>query len=602
MSARNRLACLTLVFLTLLSVPAAAAQYRWRDIERVVAFGDVHGAYEAMRLMLLNLDIIDAQDRWVAGRTHLVSLGDLLDRGAESRKAMDLLMQLQAQAKATGGMVHVVLGNHEVMNLTGDLRYVAAAEFAAFADVEEPALRESAWRAFRKARRADSQTTDGQAGQTEKSIEKAFAARYPAGFFGHRKAFSPEGKYGSWLLSQALVLVVNDSVFAHGGLPVWLSEFTLDEINQHFMAELTQLLDLGATLVAAQQFSPWTDLLDQSSLLASTDEAASHTRFAELQNSEFFGEQSPTWYRGTAQCHPLIESARIARVLDKLGVERVVLGHTPTNDRRIQQRFAGRVVLADTGMLASYYRGQPSAVVLNDDGLTAQYPLTESTSRELSTPDFSYQNAAFEQALTAELENSAGSLSGEDGQTTTLEIDGFRVQIAFRSGSQREVRQALAAYRLDRLLQLDLVPLTVANAKPRGVLTVLPAATVTEQQRAAAGTFRPNPCGAVNDLQLMYAFDALVRNEARTAKSILYDRASWELRIVGYEKSFGSANTFPDYLQQVPTIVPKGFANTLTGLNESLLDATLEDLLSARQRKGILARRDQLLSLWRIEE
>jgi hypothetical protein len=548
--------------------------------------------------MLLNLKIIDAQDHWIAGQTHLVSLGDLLDRGAESRKAMDLLMQLQTQAQASGGRVHVVLGNHEVMNLTGDLRYVATAEFAAFADFEEPALRESALRAFSKARRSESQASDSQAEQPDQAFEQAFAKRFPPGYFGHRKAFGREGRYGSWLLSQGVVLVVNDSAFTHGGLPVWLAEYTLDEINQGFMEGLTKLLVLGETLVAEQQFPPWTDLLDQSSLLTSASGATSHTKFADLQNSVYFGDQSPTWYRGTAQCHPLIENSRVSRVLDKLGVKRVVVGHTPTYDRRIQQRFAGRVVLADTGMLASYYRGQPTAVLLNDDGLTAAYPLTESTSRELSTPDASYDSAAFEQTLTAELENSADFLTGEN----TLEINGTRVQVTFRSASQREVRQALAAYRLDRLLRLNLVPLTVANTKPRGILTALPATTITEQQRAAEGAFRPNPCGAVNDVQLMYAFDALVRNEARTAGSILYDRVSWQLRIVGYEKSFGSAATFPTYLQQIPTVLPRGFADALAGLNADSLDATLEDLLSPRQRKGILARRDRLMSTWSIEE
>ena len=177
--------------------------------------------------------------------------------------------------------------------------------------------------------------------------------------------------------------------------------------------------------------------------------------------------------------------------------------------------------------------------------VTAMYPLTESTSRQLSTPDTSYLNAEFEQTLTAELEKSAGSFSSKDGQTSTVEIDGTRVQVAFRSASQRQVRQALAAYRLDRLLRLNIVPLTVANEKPRGVLTALPVATISEQQRAADGSFRANPCGEVNDLQLMYAFDALVRNESRTADNILYDQASWELRIVGFETSFGNATTFP---------------------------------------------------------
>ena len=48
----------------------------------------------------------------------------------ESRKVLDLLMRLESEARAAGGAVHVVLGNHEVMNIAGDLRYVSTEEYA----------------------------------------------------------------------------------------------------------------------------------------------------------------------------------------------------------------------------------------------------------------------------------------------------------------------------------------------------------------------------------------------------------------------------------------------------------------------------------------
>ena len=83
--------------------------------------------------------VIDADFNWSGGKTHLVSLGDLLDRGPESRKVVELLMKLDGQAEKAGGAVHLALGNHEVMVMTGDLRYVSAAEFAAFAGDETQA-------------------------------------------------------------------------------------------------------------------------------------------------------------------------------------------------------------------------------------------------------------------------------------------------------------------------------------------------------------------------------------------------------------------------------------------------------------------------------
>ncbi len=110
---------------------SAHAQYAWDNVERVVAIGDVHGAYPAMVSLLKAAGLVDESLRWQGGQTHLVSLGDLLDRGPESARAMDLLMGLQPQAEAAGGRVHVVLGNHEIMNLSGDLRDVSDAELAA---------------------------------------------------------------------------------------------------------------------------------------------------------------------------------------------------------------------------------------------------------------------------------------------------------------------------------------------------------------------------------------------------------------------------------------------------------------------------------------
>ena len=91
---------------TLMAPPAWTAARElgpnhWTGVPRVVAFGDVHGAYDQMVTALKSAGVVDADLDWAAGETHLVSLGDLLDRGAHSRQTMDLLMRLQRQAAAT---------------------------------------------------------------------------------------------------------------------------------------------------------------------------------------------------------------------------------------------------------------------------------------------------------------------------------------------------------------------------------------------------------------------------------------------------------------------------------------------------------------------
>ncbi len=196
-----------------------------------MAFADVHGAYTELHALLRDTGILDATDHWAAGNAHVVCLGDLLDRGADSRKVMDLLMRLQGEAQAAGGRVHVVLGNHEAMNLLGDLRYVDVGEFAAYADMESAAERaqmRGAWEAERGAGSA-----------------AAFDEKFPPGYFGHRAALSPAGKYGRWLLTLPVAIVINDSLFMHGGPSNRLQGMSVQELNLRYRTALTDYLGLG---------------------------------------------------------------------------------------------------------------------------------------------------------------------------------------------------------------------------------------------------------------------------------------------------------------------------------------------------------------------
>ncbi|RZV41415.1 MAG: metallophosphoesterase, partial [Acidimicrobiales bacterium] len=162
------------------STPSLAADnYRFEQVEKIVAVGDIHGAHSALVGLLKATGLIDSDQNWIGGKTHFVSLGDILDRGPDSRKSMDLLMKLQSQASKAGGQLHVVAGNHELMNLMGDLRYVSAGEYAAFAGDETQDMRASAYKDLNVA--TDISRTD-------------FDLAFPPGYFAHRAAFAPNGK------------------------------------------------------------------------------------------------------------------------------------------------------------------------------------------------------------------------------------------------------------------------------------------------------------------------------------------------------------------------------------------------------------------------
>ena len=84
---------------------AAVGESPWRieGARRVVAFADVHGAHDELVALLRSQGILDGALRWSGADTHLVSLGDLLDRGPDSRRVLDLLMRLEGEAHASGG-------------------------------------------------------------------------------------------------------------------------------------------------------------------------------------------------------------------------------------------------------------------------------------------------------------------------------------------------------------------------------------------------------------------------------------------------------------------------------------------------------------------
>lgn len=573
----SKLIWMLIFLLSMNAAFAAATEQRWRDVERVVAFGDVHGANDALLELLRYLDVIDDDNGWTGGRTHLVSLGDLLDRGPDSREAMDLLMRLQSEAETAGGRVHVVLGNHEVMNLTGDLRYVSVEEYAAFAGEETGAERQQAFAAMR------------EAGKTVAEND------YPPGYFAHRRAFAADGRYGAWLLSLPAVVIVNDSAFAHGGFPDWMNEYTLGDINNQVSDDLTRLLSAGAELRKTSSIPSWEDLLDRRS--NPTEDAD----FKWLQESPFLGNDGPFWYRGNAHCHLLIETPVVNRALEHFDVKRLVIGHSPTSTRRIQQRFDNAVILADTGMLDAYYRGQPTALVQEAGGLRFAYPNDDEWTDQASAPLTDQQTALPLEDLEAfmsELDYDAST----KGKVEPVVFGGRRFQPVFDSGNKRTNSSRVAAFQLDQLLGLGMVPPTIERkiGGRNGTLTLLPTQTMSERQRAEEGVYRPQYCLGTNDYQLMYAFDALIRNNSRTPDTMLYDRRNWSLVLTLGKDVFTTSAALPDYLQNVPATLPKTLADKLNSLSFETLQAALGPVLSTRQVRAIDARRQKLLEQWRI--
>src|SRR6187551_1519251 len=84
--------------------------------ERVIAIGDLHGDVSALRAALRLAGAIDEAGKWIGKSLVVVQTGDQLDRGDDEPQILDLFQRLRTEAAAAGGAVHVLNGNHEVMN------------------------------------------------------------------------------------------------------------------------------------------------------------------------------------------------------------------------------------------------------------------------------------------------------------------------------------------------------------------------------------------------------------------------------------------------------------------------------------------------------
>ncbi len=143
-----RSAPILLVLLLLSAGWAGAAPPPDESSKSVIAIGDVHGDFDDFVAILQHNGLIDKEHRWAGSKTTLVQVGDLLDRGPKPRDVMDLLMALEKEAPKDGGRVESLLGNHEMMNIMGDLRYVTPENYASFTDVSSEERRKSAFKEY----------------------------------------------------------------------------------------------------------------------------------------------------------------------------------------------------------------------------------------------------------------------------------------------------------------------------------------------------------------------------------------------------------------------------------------------------------------------
>ncbi|MBD1388244.1 metallophosphoesterase [Neiella sp. HB171785] len=594
---------LTALLLMLLAQPLQSQAETITTDAEVVVIGDIHGAFDELTSLLQELKVVDAQLNWIGGNRHLVSLGDLVDRGSGSRQVVELMMKLQQQAEAAGGGYSQLLGNHEIMLMTGDYRYVSDIEFASYKDLSSKSLRDDLFKKYSKLF------------PNEKDITSDFEGNFPEGFTGLMQAFSPQGDIGKWLRKHGRAAVkVNNQVFVHGGLSLDSLELSIDQLNEvttqalnDYQKPFDDLLEFGILPFTLLNYS------GESAALAFLDSRNAKRQpwykaakqFVEAQDSLLFSQTGPFWYRGNAFCPELLESYTVEKAQKKYQIDHIVVGHS-VRYRRLVSRVDGAVILADTGMLTNYYGGTPSALLLSHDQPTGHHlnnqfgsNIVAETERFRHNPP-GMKDEDVEQFLkTAEIiDNSAIGKGVTRSRVLTLKQGETQLRASFKTFNKSGDRYVfeVAAYKLDRLLGQNLVPPTVLrtiNGK-EGAVQLWVENLIDDNHRKDHRIEYAGICEELGWTRLMLNFDTLTFNIDRNNGNILWDEEFFGM-FIDHSQAFGDTVGKPKMYRRSTFRLSNLYEKRLRGLTQEKLKEALSDYLSNSQINAIVKRRDYIL-------
>ncbi len=153
----------------------------YTKVTKMMVLSDIEANFKAFRTLLQANGVMDADYNWIFGTGHLVLIGDFFDRGDQQTQVLWLIYSLEEKAKAAKGYVHYILGNHEIMNLNGDHRYVHPNY------MEHASLMQTSYLSF----------------------------------------YGEQSELGRWLRTKNIVEKINDVLFVHGGISSFVNQMAL---------------------------------------------------------------------------------------------------------------------------------------------------------------------------------------------------------------------------------------------------------------------------------------------------------------------------------------------------------------------------------------
>ena len=324
---------------------------KYSDVQKVVAVGDLHGDFKALKKILKASGLIDLEGNWIGGEAHLVLDGDLIAGKKKSKELIDFVMSLEAQAELSGGRVHALLGNHDILIASGDYSHMTGAERAAFV----PGAKFE----------GDSETDASRAKAFERQLELPLESEDVRGMkevMALNDVFLEKGPVSKWMAKRPMAVVINKKLYVHAGFEAEALNYKLREINELAHAWIKFFQGRGER---PPETTEW---------------------IVGLRNGAFKGEIGPAFSRvyKINRLQAELENMRregtpskelVAKILAHFGAEQMVLGHmpTPTGEILLSHPYYGTMVALLDTRISDEETGKISALVTEEGTTETRY-------------------------------------------------------------------------------------------------------------------------------------------------------------------------------------------------------------------------------------
>jgi len=279
-------------------------------VKRIIVIGDIHGDYNMMIQLLKIGKLIDDNNKWIGKDTFVVQVGDQIDRcrpinqschnkfstkndEGNDIKILLFFSDLHVQATKYGGAVFSLLGNHELMNVDGNFKYVSYTGLKELHNIDT-----------------------------------------------RRQMFSKGQPLANFLAcTRHMILIIGSNLFAHAGLISIISEnYGIESINQIMSLYLFNEID------KYNNFTMYDNIMNKSHKINST-----------MLSELLYSSESPLWTRYYGNLPSISENTdnlcnRNLNILKEIyKVDKIFVGHTPMLENGITSVCNNKVWLTDFG-------------------------------------------------------------------------------------------------------------------------------------------------------------------------------------------------------------------------------------------------------------